>query len=358
MNKIFRIVGGVFIACALNASVAAQRGSIPTSLREVIAKANQEGELLLTWSPATFGGFNGAKALEAAMNSAYGTNIRIKWVPGAAMPNVGNQIAIRLQHKLPSPTDAYLGASRNMADLLKYDLFQPGRYTEYSPDRLNSTIVERGTYVKVNSTTFGWSYNKNLAPSIPQRLEDFLKPEWKGKIATTSFAAGFERLAANEAWGKERTLAFAKKLSEQVAGFIRCNEVERLISGEFVALVPDCTGDLTRRAIAKGAPLVRVIAPDVPLIAYHYLAVPKNAQHPNAAMLFITFTASKEGQRIIREHAHTDLHLYPESAEGTIANEIERRYDITFRHADIAWQAENDEGNLVQQQVERILQRR
>ena len=138
---------------------------------------------------------------------------------------------------------------------------------------------------------------------------------------------------------------------------MRCNEMERLTTGEFVALITDCSGDAAREAAKTGAPLERVLAPDVPLISYFYFAVPKNAEHPNAGKLFAAFSATREGQAIIRDQTSGDLHLFPESIVGKEVREVENKYKFKFRSADIAWQMDNEEGNTAQAQVEKILRR-
>ena len=345
------------VAAAFAAPALAQGVAMSPALRQLAAAADKEGTLLLTWSSGTMGGSNGAKAFEDAINKAYGTKIRIRWAPGPAMPAVGSQIAMRFGSGLSSPTDVYMAFSRNMAQLLKHDMFQSAAWREFNPERLTDAVVERNTYVKVVSSTLGWSYNAKLTKSRPEKLEDFLKPEWKGKVATTSFASGFDQIGAKDAWGLERTVAFARRFSQQVGGFMRCNESERLSTGEFIALVTDCGGDAARDAMKTGAPLERVVAPDVQLISYFYFAVPKNAEHPSAGKLFTVFAASKEGQQVIREQTAGDLHLYPESIIGKDVRAVEAKHGFKFKHADIAWQTTNEEGNAAQQQVEKILQR-
>jgi len=49
-------------------------------------------------------------------------------------------------------------------------------------------------------------------------------------------------LAAKEMWGKEAALEYVRQLSKQVVGLIRCNEIERVASGEFSPFVMDCSG--------------------------------------------------------------------------------------------------------------------
>jgi ABC-type Fe3+ transport system substrate-binding protein len=349
----------ILLLAALGAAGAshAQTEPMTPALKQLASAANKEGELFIKWSAGTFGGPQGAKQLEANINAAYGTKIQVKWAPGGDMPSLGNEIAIAQRNNQPAASDVYVGFSRNMAVFGKHDLFQKGDYRQYSPDRMSAAIVERDTYVKVYSATVGFTYNKARAPFVPERLADLLKPEWKGKIGTTPFAAGFEQLAAKEAWGPAKTIEFAKAFSQQIAGFMLCQEADRVASGEFVAFAMDCGGGNMTRAARKGAPLVRVLAPDVPIVSYFYLAVPKNATHPSAAKLFITYVLSMKGQRETYDFAHSDVHLLPGSQTAKEIQATEQRYGIKYRSADIAWQeSANDAGNEAQRQVEKILQ--
>ena len=63
----------------------------------------------------------------------------------------------------------------------------------------------------VVSRTPGFTYNTNIvaANEVPQKVEDVLNPKWKGKIASTPYAASFDRLAL--IWGEEKTTAFLQK---------------------------------------------------------------------------------------------------------------------------------------------------
>jgi ABC-type Fe3+ transport system substrate-binding protein len=347
-----------FAAATLIASAApafAQTALTP-AVKELAALAAKDKEMTVTWSNSTMGGQKGAKAFEAAINKMFGIKIEINWAPGASMPNVGNEIATTALNGLPSPTDVYMGFSRNMAVLQDRNLFVSAPWSSYFPDRLTKDVVEFDTYVKVVSATLGFTYNSALAPSKPEKLEDFLKPEWKGKFATTAFAAGFDQIAAKEAWGPEKTLAFAKKFSDGAAGFMRCNEMGRLSSGEFLALVTDCSGDSAREfAATKGAPLARVVAPDVPLVSYFYFAVPKNGKSQNLGKLFVAFALTKEGQDVIRKETFGDLHLMPESIVKDEVAKAEKIAGKKFANGDLAWQKTNAAGNAAQQQVAKIL---
>lgn len=358
MSRLAKIsaLGAMTGALLMAQNVWAQDAAPTAAMKALAAAADKEGTILLTWSSDSLGGADGAAKFEAAINKAYGTHIHISWTPGPAMPVVGNQIATTHANNLPSPTDVYMGFSRDIASELKYDLFQPAPWKDYLPDRLTDQVTEHGTYVKVESATLGFSYNRKLAPSEPKELSDLLKPEWAGKVATTSFGAGWDQIASTDAWGPDKAIAFAQKFAKQVAGFMRCGETERLATGEFVAMATDCSDGPTSEAIARGAPLGRAIEPTVPLVSYFYLAVPRNAVHPNGGKLFVAFSASVEGQKIIRDETQTDLHLFPESVERQRLEKVQKDFGTQFKSADIDWQIANTAGNAAQKKIADIIQ--
>ena len=101
-------------------------------------------------------------------------------------------------------------------------------------------MVEGGrTSLRVYTGLPGIPYNTRRTPKneAPKSLKDMLKPQWKGKIASTPYVTSLNILAAKEMWGKEAALEYVRQLSKQVVGLIRCNEIERVASGEFLAFV-------------------------------------------------------------------------------------------------------------------------
>ena len=351
------VTGAFVLGLGLARSAFAQAsGDMTPELNALAAAATKEGQLVVKWSSQSFGGPQGAKVFEKHINENYGSSIQIRWTPGGAMPDVGNEIAIAFRNNQPASTDVYIGFSRNIAVLLKYDMFQSGDYKKYLPGRITDEIVERDTYAKVYSSAAGISYNKTRAPFVPERLADLLKPGWKGKIATTPFAAGFELLASNDALGPEKAIALAEDYSKQVAGFMLCNDADRLASGEFIAFAFDCGGNRMVHAAAKGAPIARSLVPEVPVISYFYLAVPKNATNPNAAKLFITYALSEKGQRDLWDLEMSDLHLFPESNVRKEILAVEQKFGFKYKSADIDWQVSaNEAGNAAQRKIVEIL---
>jgi iron(III) transport system substrate-binding protein len=153
---------------------------------------------------------------------------------------------------------------------------------------------------------FGLAYNTRqvTAAEVPKTYDDLLNPKWKGAIAWRAdsevgailFIAGIVR-----EMGKEKGEAYLKKLSGQrvvnYAGSARAL-VDRVGEGEYkLALEIYAHHPLISKA--KGAALDTQMLDPVPS-ALSTIQLAKNAPHPNAAMLFIDFMLSKQGQEVMR----------------------------------------------------------
>jgi ABC-type Fe3+ transport system substrate-binding protein len=140
-----------------------------------------------------------------------------------------------------------------------------------------------------------------------------MNPKWKGKIASTPYAAGFREFAMPELLGKEKIVDFVKKFSKHIGGLIRCGEMDRITSGEFLILGLACGDQEVNIAERKGIPLGYAIMQDATISHTRYGAVPKNSRSPNTAALFVAFLHTAEGQKLMWDIDGLDFHLYPES---------------------------------------------
>ena len=339
-------LGAAIFALALGLATAFSAGNafaqFSSELQKVIAAAKSEGQLSLIWSATTLGGSAGAKRFEDGINKMFGTNIHITFTPGPSMPGVGNQLAAEKQAGRAASTDVYLAYSRTMALLHQFDLFEPVNWQSLLPGRITDANVEdRGTLIKAVTAVPGILYNTQLAPEKPTALTDFLKPEWKGKIASTPYAANFDILASKDEWGPERAIEFAKKLSPQLAGLIRCDAVDRIASGEFLALVMTCSGNEAIAVQAKGGPVEHVQARDLVIKSFFYFAVPRNSANRDVAKLFIVYAMTPEGQNLMWETWQSDLDLFPGTRTAKAVAETEQAYGHKLRDLDMAWQLAN-----------------
>ncbi len=147
----------------------------------------------------------------------------------------------------------------------------------------------------------GACYNTNLVKpgEAPKSFEDFLDPKWKGKIAWSSTVIGAMLFitGVRNSMGEEKALAYLQKLAKQdVAPIASANRVvvDRVMAGEH-ALCLDSFLHHPIISARKGAP-VAPLPLDPVLTVVSSVMLPKAPPHPHAAMLFIDYLLSKEGQ--------------------------------------------------------------
>lgn len=354
-NRTFRLAVTLAVAFAIVALGNPAAAQFSPEMQKIIAGAKSEGKLSLIWSATTLGGSAGAKRFQDGMNKMFGTSIQITFTPGPSMPGVGNQLAAEKQAGRPASTDVYLAYSRTMALLHKFDLFEPVDWKTLLPGRItDANVEEKGALIKVVTALPGILYNTQLAPSKPTALTDFLKPEWKGKIASTPYAANFDILAAKGEWGPEKAIDFAKQLSPQLAGLIRCDAVDRVATGEFLALVMTCTGNEAIAVQQKGGPVDHVQARDLVIKSFFYFGVPRHAANPNTAKLFVTYAMTQEGQDLLWETWQSDLDLFPGTHTAKAVAATEKAYNVKLQNLDMAWQLANLDNQQAWEEIVKI----
>jgi len=342
-------------ALAFAAAAPASAQEINAALKELAAAANREGALTLSWSGSTLAGVQGAARYQAAMNKYFGTNIRINFLPGADMARIINTLATEYSAGQKASVDIALGAAPQIVPVLKANYFESVDWKKYLPNRITDEMVEHdGQLLRIVTGLSGATYNSALAPMKPTTLEDFLKPAWKGKIASTPYAAGFDILLAEDVWGKDKTFNYVRALSQQVTGLIRCGEAERIATGEYLALVMDCTGQDALQWKDKGAPLDQMMPLDAAQQRYYYFAIPKNAQHPNAAKLYSIFTMTEDGQKLAYDTWKTDLHSLPGSRMGKMVDDY-KKLGVKFKDVTVAWYSQHPEIDTSKSELIKIL---
>jgi ABC-type Fe3+ transport system substrate-binding protein len=328
------LLAGMLAACGCATAVAQE---LSPALKELAAAANREGAVTLSWSQTTLGGSQGAARLQAAMNKRFGTNIRVSFLPGPDMARVINQVATEFTAGQTAHVDIVLGAAPQIAPVVKLNFFEPVDWQAYLPGRITADMTELdGRIIRIVTGLSGVTYNSQLAPMKPAVLEDFLKAGWKGKIASTPYAAGLDVLLAEDVWGREKTVNYVRALARQIAGVMRCGEAERVATGEYLALVMDCTGQDALIWQERGAPLAQLMPLDAAEQRYYYFAVPKNAQHPGAAKLATVFLLTEEGQTLAYDTWKIDLHFMPGSKMGAAVAGYQK-LGVKFKEVTVDW---------------------
>jgi len=166
--------------------------------------------------------------------------------------------------------------------------------------------VNRNT-VSANTIANVAVYNRKLIAEekVPSKWEDFLKPEFKGR----KFAADIRPssvAALVPVWGLEATLAFARRLAAQepvwVTGGTRAITV--LQSGE-AALGLAVQQSSIKRVQAKDPTSVvgyKIVEPVPVRVVSRIDGVLQMAERPHAALLWLEFHASPEGQKVLEDY--------------------------------------------------------
>jgi iron(III) transport system substrate-binding protein len=205
-------------------------------VRELIEGARSEGELQLILSPSMFDRGEALPRFQQAFNDYYGLNITFTPSFGPSQPQLAATIAQAVQAGRRSPTDVYFGSDLHIGTLLKAGALEAVDWHALDDRIPRMAIAEGNVGLAYGSSFQGIAYSQNrVAPAeAPRTLQEVLDPKWKGRVASTPYAAGFPQLARATAWGEARTTEYVRQLADHISGLIRCGEEERLLR----ALVP------------------------------------------------------------------------------------------------------------------------
>lgn len=325
-------------ACGSLTAAPSHAADWPTALQPIIAAAQQEGKLTLSTSGNVIGGAAGAAPIKAGLKRMFGVDIPVEWAPAPSFAPMLAKIQQEYQAGVPASSDIYFGAAPQLGPYIDTALFRKIPWAQYWPDRIKDSAVEQGRSLRFETFLPGILYNMKAAPWVKdiKVIGDVLKPEYKGKFATTPYLSGFDALVAQSAWGKAKTEAFVTKLAGQVSGLMACSGTDRIASGEVPALVIDCSGAAQNIPRYHGI-LDTQIPSDIAMRRYVYEQIPSNAAHPNAAILAALYLVSPEGQHDVAFGMDgIDDDDYPETWAHQRVASLEQQ-GVTFRVVDIAW---------------------
>lgn len=312
---------GVFAAVSLVSVTSQADIMMNADLKKLVKAAEAEGTLNVVWGPS-LGAAKGARALQDGINKAFGINIKINYTPGPSMPRLASRVIQEIKAGRAPSTDVFLGAETTLTRMISSKGVVPVAWRKYFPRIDASQPINKGNAVHIATLFSGIYYNAEVIKphEVPKKMADIFKPKWKGKIASTPYAAGFDRLAL--ARGIDVIRPVVNKTAEWVGGLMRCGEYERLASREFILLFLDCGRTDDRLLTENGGPLGQSVIEDAAITTNWYFGVPTNSIHPNLATLFAGFVATPDGQKIIHKHGGATSHRVP----GTPANKIARDF--------------------------------
>ena len=291
-----------------------------TSHDEIVAKAKQEGTVRVISSLD----MESFKPMMESFSKKYPfIKVRMDEIGG---PEALQRFLLELKSGTVKDIDTSEASSEfyveNAAHAMKIDILGMAQQGVLG---INPKMVdpENRNLVSVGSSICGIAYNKNriAAEAVPDKWEDFLKPEFKGRkfvadIRTQCMATLVVLM------GEEWVLKYARQLKDQQPVWLRGNAraMGAIATGEQaihqMTFYNSCV-DAARKDVTKSL-MCKIIEP-APVWLRENQFVLKSAPHRHAALLFIEHMASREGQKILDDHEPLKSSLY---TDGEVARLI------------------------------------
>jgi iron(III) transport system substrate-binding protein len=188
-------------------------------------------------------------------------------------------------------------------------LAQKGLLAPYiSPERkaVAEDLKDRdGFWTALYTQSYVVAYNNKevSAKDAPRVYDDLLLPKWNTKMGMDE--EDFEwYVALIEVMGKDKGIAFMRRLAQQKLSFGRSStfRIQLLCAREY-ALDVGMHFSTVESARKKGCPVDWVVLEPGYKRPPIVISMAKNAPHSSAAKLFIDYTLSKEGQKLIQDVA-------------------------------------------------------
>jgi len=204
-------------------------------------------------------------------------------------------------------------------------------------------VHEDGVGVNYRSQVYGIAYNRKLLPdSIGAKLtwDDCASSQYRGKVAMDSRPRHLEIFWQPQVWGRDRTLAHARRLADNATVFEqdRTAAMTKLALGEYAIVCGAfyATYHEQVRSNDKNQLGFRIAEP-VPLSLGDVVFVPRGVPNPNSARLWVAWSLSEEGQKVLDEVEGSGSPLFP----GTQAAMMTKGKKVAWYEPQ--WRAKADE---------------
>jgi iron(III) transport system substrate-binding protein len=175
----------------------------------------------------------------------------------------------------------------------------------YTPQAANlppAAFAKNGAYIADRFNFFTIAYNTNLVKpnEVPNSYEDLLDPKWVGRIGIEASDTDWFGSMVH-AMGEEKGMAFFRKLAAMKPQMRTGHTLmaELVASGE-IPLAATIYNHNAERLLVNGAPIKwKALKPTFG--RPNGVSVAKNAPHPHAALLFVDFMLSLEGQKLLQK---------------------------------------------------------
>lgn len=185
-------------------------------LQALVDGARREGELTFMWIEGAAGGGEAVRRWAEGFNKLYGSSLQVRFTPGPAMPEMTSRLIQEYQAGRRAVSDILIGSTSSVVAMLAADGLEPVDWASWAPNVRQPQLITPGNVaVALDSAMPGITYNtQRVAPgAVPRSMQDLLKPEYKGRIASTPYVAGFPDLGTPELWGEQAVLDYMSRSS-------------------------------------------------------------------------------------------------------------------------------------------------
>ena len=158
---------------------------------------------------------------------------------------------------------------------------------------------------------YGIAYNRNLIPDNLAKTftwETCTDPKWKGKVTLNDRPRYMEQFYQENVWGRAKTLDYAKRLAanKPIINASQSDATEKVNSGQNYLMCGTPRGQVKDIQMNTKTKSIGIVYPEpVPVGVGDIIYVPDKAKHPNAAILFMVWSSSPEGQKLLEDTDYT-----------------------------------------------------
>lgn len=298
--KLKNSLGGFVSVCLLSLGPSS---AWTQGLEKIVERAKKEGKvkvgITVRWEES---GKPGAKKLVEVFQSRYpflkvdyervgGSRERERVLSELAAGRVSYDVTVLSETQVPTALQA------NVVERVDWRSF--GVHPQHvHPD---------GFGVNYRSQMYGIAYNRKILPdALGTKLswEDCADPKWKKKVAMDTRPRHLEILWQPHVWGRDKTLAHARKLAanETIFERDRTGTMTKLALGEYPIACGAFYSTYYEQARSGRRDHIGFHAAEPILLNLgDVVYIPRGAAHPNAARLWIVWSLNEEGQRLLDE---------------------------------------------------------
>lgn len=348
LNGAFRVT--LFASALLVLQILLGTGPVKTAdagnaaLDKLIKAAKAEGGTFIAHS--ILQDVRARNEVEAAMTKMYGFKIKWDYVDFSNQNRFSARLMKELKAGRTPSTDVFNGTQSTIPRLMKANALQRvDNWQELVPRIPKDVIVPGGGAIPEHTRIGGFVYNTSMVPAnkVPTKVEHLLDPFWKKKLASTTYAAVWDRASIRKdgTFDTEKAAGIADLLQKlvnkgNIVGLTGCGleALNRIATGEFAALALICSDNGFRIFQKKGAPVDLAYLDETSNITHSYMGLITNAKYTNMAKLFMVFMQTPEGQGLNRKWDSADTSFYPENLMYKTVKGLEAR-GVTLPYIDI-----------------------